>query len=98
MIKKVFYVYEHWRPDKDICFYVGKGHGRRAYRLDRGERNIHYNRVAKKLATLGMYIEVRLVAFGLNEVEAFSLERERIAFWKQEKIKLTNMSDGVEGP
>jgi hypothetical protein len=20
-----FYVYEHWRPDKDICFYVGEG-------------------------------------------------------------------------
>ena len=20
----VFYVYEHWRPDLDVCFYVGK--------------------------------------------------------------------------
>ena len=21
----IFYVYEHWRPDKDLPFYVGKG-------------------------------------------------------------------------
>jgi len=26
----MYYVYEHWRPDKDICFYVGKGKGSRA--------------------------------------------------------------------
>jgi hypothetical protein len=32
MTAKKFYVYEHWRPDKDVCFYVGKGHGRRAYK------------------------------------------------------------------
>ena len=25
-----YYVYEHWRPDKDVCFYVGKGKGGRA--------------------------------------------------------------------
>ena len=25
-----FYVYEHWRPDRDECFYVGKGKGGRA--------------------------------------------------------------------
>ena len=22
---EIFYVYEHWRPDKSVCFYVGKG-------------------------------------------------------------------------
>ena len=26
----IFYVYEHWRPDKDTCFWVGKGKGDRA--------------------------------------------------------------------
>lgn len=26
----IFYVYEHWRPDKDVCFYVGKGSKGRA--------------------------------------------------------------------
>lgn len=25
-----FYVYEHWRPDTDMPFYVGKGTGGRA--------------------------------------------------------------------
>lgn len=24
-MKNNFYVYEHWRLDKDECFYVGKG-------------------------------------------------------------------------
>ena len=26
-----FYVYEHWRRDTRVCFYVGKGSGPRAY-------------------------------------------------------------------
>lgn len=29
-MKNNFYVYEHWRLDRDECFYVGKGTGKRA--------------------------------------------------------------------
>lgn len=29
----LYYVYEHWRLDKDECFYVGKGRGNRAYKM-----------------------------------------------------------------
>ena len=36
-----FYVYEHWRPDRGECFYVGKGHGRRAYDMRRGRNRWH---------------------------------------------------------
>lgn len=95
--ESIFYVYEHWRPDKDVCFYVGKGHGRRAYRFDRGERNGHYNRIADELARLGMCVEVRMVRHGMTEDEAFNLERERIAFWKSIKIRLVNLTEGGEG-
>jgi hypothetical protein len=31
-------VYEHWRPDKDVCFYVGRGRKRRG-RQKRKPRN-----------------------------------------------------------
>lgn len=27
----IFYVYEHWRLDRDECFYVGKGQRKKAY-------------------------------------------------------------------
>lgn len=30
-----FYVYEHWRPDTGVCFYVGKGKEKRAWDMKR---------------------------------------------------------------
>lgn len=92
--KGLFYVYEHWRPDKDICFYVGKGKGRRAYIFDRCK---HYNRIVAKLARLGMCVEVRLVQSGLEESVAFALEVLRIAFWRSVGVQLTNQTNGGEG-
>lgn len=93
--ENIFYVYEHWRPDIDFCFYVGKGKGKRSASFKRN--NIHYNRVVKKLAKLGMCVEVRMVASGLFEKEAFDLEIERIAFWRLAGTKLTNSTNGGEG-
>lgn len=90
----LFYVYEHWRPDKDTCFWVGKGKGRRAYNFSRNSR---YNRTVAKLIRLGMCVEVRLVADGLTEDEAFVIEKQRIAFWRANGGALTNMTDGGEG-
>lgn len=90
----IFYVYEHWRPDKDVCFYVGKGKRKRAYSFVRGPR---YNRVVKKLARLGMCVEVRLVHGTLTESEAFKIERERIAFWRSVSVELCNHTDGGDG-
>lgn len=34
-----FYVYEHWRPDKGECFYVGKG---KKHRKTVGEKVFKY--------------------------------------------------------
>lgn len=89
-----FYVYEHWRLDIDQCFYVGKGMGRRAY--TRGGRNSHWNNIVAKLERTGSGYEVKLVATGLSEEQAFELEKERIAFWK-DIVDLANKTDGGDG-
>lgn len=92
---KHFYVYEHWRPDKDTCFWVGKGCGRRAYSFKRSSR---YNRVIAKLSRLGMCAEVRLVAESLSEEDSLRIECERIKFWRESgSVDLCNMTDGGEG-
>lgn len=92
----IFYVYEHWRPDKDVCFYVGKGKGRRAYEFRRSY-NKYYEGIANKINRLGLIIDVRIIASSLTEEEAFKLEVERIAFWRASGIKLTNGTNGGEG-
>jgi hypothetical protein len=90
-----YYVYEHWRPDKDVCFYVGKGKGRRANVMS--GRGDHHLRVQKKLEALGMCVEVRLVHESLTEAEAFIAEIDRIRFWRSIGICLVNKTDGGEG-
>lgn len=91
-----FYVYEHWRLDTDTCFYVGKGTKNRAY--SRYRRNAHWKNIVDKLERIGSGYEVRLVATGLSEDDAFSLEVERIAFWR-DRVDLANITKGGDsGP
>ena len=90
-----FYVYEHWRPDRDECFYVGKGKGKRANSMYK--RNPHHKAIQGKLSRSGMCVEVRIVASGLTEAEAFALEIERIKFWKEANIDLANVTEGGGG-
>lgn len=95
----VFYVYEHWRPDTDKCFYVGKGKGRRAYQLkNRSKNSAHYDRIVAKLARNGFGVDVRIIHHNLSEQEAFRLERELIAYWRENGDALINKTDGGEGP
>lgn len=89
-----FYVYEHWRLDRDECFYVGKGRFGRAY--SRSNRNVHWQNIVSKLERTGFSYEVRIVASGLSEEEAFNLEVERILFWK-DIVDLSNKTNGGEG-
>ncbi len=91
-----FYVYEHWRPDLDVCFYVGKGHGRRSSDMRRS-RHRHHIGIQKKLAALGMCVEIRMVASDLAEDEALKIECERIAFWIGAGVKLANKTAGGDG-
>jgi hypothetical protein len=90
-----FYVYEHWRLDRDECFYVGKGRAGRAYMMS--IRNRHHKAIVAKLSRIGSAVEVRMVATGLSEEDSFKLENERIVFWREAGADLTNMTDGGEG-
>jgi len=92
---KKFYVYEHWRPDLDLPFYVGKGSGER---FDPNRtRNKHHSNIKNKLKKLGMCVEVRMVASGLSEGDSLRLEIERIAFWKERNVELSNKTAGGDG-
>ena len=95
MDERTFYVYEHWRPDLDMCFYVGKGRGIRANNMSR--RNAHHKAIQSKLAYMGMAVEVRMVATGISQDKAFCVEVERIKFWRDLGIKLANQSNGGDG-
>ena len=91
-----FYVYEHWRPDINVCFYVGKGRGRRARVMYR--RSDHHNRIQQKLRDLGMQVEVRITHQGLSEMEALRLEVEIIAQYGLNRlVNLTGGGDGLQG-
>ena len=89
-----FYVYEHWRPNTNKCFYVGKGKGKRAWDLQ-NMRNPHFKSVVSKLTFLGFSIDVRIIKSELSEDEALSLEIERIAMYGIDN--LTNMTLGGDG-
>lgn len=90
-----FYVYEHWRPDRGECFYVGKGSRTRAYRM-RG-RNRRHLTIQRILARDGLRVEVKLFKCGMTEDEAFAVERERISHWTGRGFFLANMTEGGEG-
>ena len=89
-----FYVYEHWRPDINACFYVGKGKNKRAWDL-KNRKNPHFKSVVSKLIAMGFAVDVRLIAVNLSEQDALALEIERIAFYGMEN--LTNMTRGGDG-
>jgi hypothetical protein len=91
-----FCVYEHWRPDKNICFYVGKGTRKRAYSLTRKE-NPRYGRVVEKLLRSGLKVDVRIVGTDLTEEDAFKIEIDLIARHRTLGIELLNLTRGGEG-
>lgn len=90
----MFYVYEHWRPDTNSCFYVGKGKGNRAWVMNL--RNNHHKSIQSKLTSLGLSVNVKIIVENLSEETAFFVEKDLIAFYGREN--LTNMTDGGEGP
>jgi len=94
-MKNTFYIYEHWRPDLNVCFYVGKGTGRR-YKIGR-QRNDHHNNIVAKLNKLGMCVEIKIYKSGLTEEEALQIEKKRIAFWRELGVDLVNKTAGGDG-
>jgi len=93
-----FYVYEHWRPDVNEPFYVGKGCGQRAYKFGiKGQRNLHHQAVEIKLRRLNLKIEVKIVARFATAQEAYAYEMERIAHWRALGMELVNRTVGGDG-
>ncbi len=90
------YVYEHWRPDTDVCFWVGKGTSFR-YRVYKRGTNTHYNGIVAKLRAAGLDVEARFVAINLTDEEAFRVEVERMAFWRAQGVVLANKAIGGRG-
>lgn len=91
----IFYVYEHWRPDTNECFLVGKGHGRRAYTL--AKRNVRHRHIVGYLRKNGLEPEVRIIFEGMTESEALALEIAWIALWRSQGQAVANITDGGEG-
>lgn len=89
-----FYVYEHWRSDKNIPFYVGKGRGKRA--RERTARNQAWKNIVENLELCGHTFEVRFIAYGLSENEAFEIEKDMILF-RRKHFELANIVDGGGG-
>lgn len=89
-MENIYYVYIHNRNDTGEPFYVGKGHRRRAWSHSRS--NLHWKRIVKKH---GHSIEV--VQDHMSESDAFLLEMWLIAKFKNDGIKLVNLTDGGEG-
>jgi hypothetical protein len=97
-MENVFYVYEHWRPDSNVCFYVGKGKHKRAWDM-KNMRNRHFKAIVSRLTSLGLCVDVRIIASNLPAKEAFDLEVERIAFYGQENLaNQTRGGDGLVNP
>jgi hypothetical protein len=97
MSEQTFYVYEHWRTDKNEPFYVGKGQKRRAYHMHATTRNDYHRFIQEKLKRIGASVEVRIVMKDLSEIEAFREETRRIIFWRSQGCTLANFTDGGEG-
>jgi hypothetical protein len=89
------YVYEHWRPDTDQCFYVGKGSGERANRFHPSARGPHHRNIILKLRRAGLRPEVKIIADGLTDGEALALEMQRIGLHGREN--LANHTAGGDG-
>lgn len=90
-----YYIYEHWRPDTNQCFYVGKGRRDRAFR--RYSRNKRWHNVVNKLDRQGLSYTVVMVEKALTNDQASQMEIERIAYWKSQSNALVNATDGGGG-
>jgi hypothetical protein len=88
-----FYVYVHRRATTGEIFYVGKGHGNRAW--SKSGRSKHWHNIVAKDELV-----VEIVTTGLQEWYAFELETSLIALHGRRDTghgPLVNNTDGGEG-
>lgn len=89
-MENIYYVYLHIRLDTGEVFYVGKGHGRRAW--DRHSRNRHWNFISAKTQWIAS-----IVQDNMHEDDANLLEMWLIAKFRHAGVKLCNITEGGEG-
>ena len=89
-MKTQFYIYVHCKPT-GMPFYVGKGHGNRAYNLTRKEWHAH---VVEKYGIENIQIFVHVCE---SEAHAYICERWLISYGRAHKWPLVNLTDGGEG-
>lgn len=90
-----FYTYVHIDPRNNLVRYVGKGMGKRAYKLS--ERRGHHRNWIQSLKFQGLKPIVKLIENGLTEQQAFDLEKLTIAAYRRFEVPLTNLTAGGEG-
>lgn len=89
-----FYVYILKKPNGDI-FYIGKGHGRRAFDFSPSRRTKHFLNIINKYGRENIIIEQIPCMY---EAEAFRIEKMHIRLNREYgKGGLINLTDGGEG-
>ena len=92
MKNTTYCVYEHWRPDTNACFYVGKGTSKRAFSFTK--RNKKHRLIRDGLLAKQMEIDVRILFLNLDEATAFDAEIARIKYWRDAGCELSNIHKG----
>lgn len=90
---KQFYVYIQCRPSGEP-FYVGKGHGKRAFTLNRKTTNKHYCNTIKKYGAKNCIVYVRNCR---SEAQALKHEVWLIAWCNAQGFRLANLTAGGDG-
>lgn len=86
----VFYVYQHIKADTGEIFYVGKGMGRRAY--DKYHRSKYWKHIEAKHG-----VTIEFIKEDITEPESLELEIATIEKYRQQGLRLINMTDGGDG-
>lgn len=86
-----YYVYVHYRLDKDVPMYVGRGKRRRAWAKGNNDRSERWHRTVQKYG-----YRVEILVDGLLDWEACQIEIDMIALYRKMGYPLCNMSSGGE--
>lgn len=91
----MYYTYEHWRTDTNVCFYVGKGSGDRAFRLK--SRTDSHKAIQAFVAEAGGKIDVKIINHFETEMESLIDEQRLISEWRARGVELINRTVGGAG-
>jgi hypothetical protein len=91
----LFHLYEHWRTDKNVPFYIGKGNDERVSHIVRD--NNRHKTICNFLKKTGHKV-VQIIVFS-SEIEQEILDAEvaDIAAYREAGIKICNKTDGGDG-